>query len=137
MAAAIHLFHEGQFIGPFVYPRSYELNMTTLKREYTEDTTRPVRMRFFCTGEAYYLMGFIPGNRHLYCVEEGETFEFVECNFAHDVHEMERFILDELQSTHDYEPPRMDNGRSYWNHRHITEWAEKNDIGFEYRFNIR
>ena len=30
----IHLFHAGEFIGPFVYGRDVKLNMETLKREY-------------------------------------------------------------------------------------------------------
>ena len=33
----VHLFHEGQFVGPFVYGLKYRLNMVNLKREYQED----------------------------------------------------------------------------------------------------
>ena len=36
----VHLIHEGRFVGPFVYPLSYKLDMDTLKREYTPDTSR-------------------------------------------------------------------------------------------------
>ena len=38
-AAGVHFFHEGRFVGPFVYGFHYNLNMDTLKREYTLDTT--------------------------------------------------------------------------------------------------
>ncbi|MBT6786126.1 MAG: ABC transporter permease, partial [Acidiferrobacteraceae bacterium] len=31
---AVHLFHEGKFVGPFVYGYHYKLNMSTLKREF-------------------------------------------------------------------------------------------------------
>src|SRR5262249_9643578 len=33
----VRLFHEGRFMGPFVYGRFLTVNMTTLKREYRED----------------------------------------------------------------------------------------------------
>src|SRR3546814_20018252 len=32
---AIHLFHEGSFVGPFVYGYRFKMNIETLKREYT------------------------------------------------------------------------------------------------------
>ena len=37
----LRLFHEGEFIGPFVYAQNYKLNMETLKREYSDDTSKP------------------------------------------------------------------------------------------------
>ena len=39
---SVHLFHEGRFVGPFVYALQYRLNMENLKREYTDDTTGPL-----------------------------------------------------------------------------------------------
>jgi peptide/nickel transport system permease protein len=39
----LHLFHEGRFVGPFVYGLEYELNMTNLKREYTPDRSGSTR----------------------------------------------------------------------------------------------
>jgi peptide/nickel transport system permease protein len=33
----LHFFHEGKFIGPFVYRYDYRLNMENLRREYTEN----------------------------------------------------------------------------------------------------
>ena len=48
----MHLFHEGSFVGPFVYGCHLQLNMENLKREYTRrPTTRLYRLRFFCLGE--------------------------------------------------------------------------------------
>jgi peptide/nickel transport system permease protein len=63
----VHLFHEGRFIGPFVYGFVYHLNMDTLKREYTPDPTRIQPLRFFCLGDEYYFWGFLPGRFHLVC----------------------------------------------------------------------
>ncbi len=34
---SVHLFHEGQFVGPFVYGFSMTLNMEKMKREFTPD----------------------------------------------------------------------------------------------------
>jgi len=48
--------------------------METLKREYAEDTTRPLPLRFFCSGEPYRLWGMIPADTHFICPPEGGTF---------------------------------------------------------------
>jgi peptide/nickel transport system permease protein len=69
----VHLFHEGQFIGPFVYPFAYRLNLDTLKREYTPRTDTPQRIRFFCSGEPYPFWNRIEGHFHLVCPPEGGT----------------------------------------------------------------
>ncbi|MFX8681176.1 hypothetical protein ABTM69_21215, partial [Acinetobacter baumannii] len=37
---AIHLFHDGEFVGPFVYGMRFKLNIQTLKREYQDDKTK-------------------------------------------------------------------------------------------------
>lgn len=71
---SIHLFHEGSFVGPFVYPYTMRLNMENLKREYEVDSTRPQKLRFFCKGDDYTFWGLIPGNTHLVCPPEGGTF---------------------------------------------------------------
>ena len=51
---SVHLFHEGRFVGPFVYPYTMRLNMENLKREYEVDRTRPQKLRFFCHGDDRY-----------------------------------------------------------------------------------
>ena len=35
---ALHLFHEGRFVGPFVYPYKFTFNIETFHRDYTVDT---------------------------------------------------------------------------------------------------
>lgn len=70
----VHLFHEGSFIGPFVYGLSYSLNMDTLKREYEPDLSRPQPLRFFCLGDSYNFWGMIPASLHLVCPAKGGTF---------------------------------------------------------------
>ena len=44
---ALHLIHEGEFIGPFVYGYKFKLNMDTLEREYSDDPKRVMPLRFF------------------------------------------------------------------------------------------
>jgi peptide/nickel transport system permease protein len=70
----VHLFHEGNFIGPFVYGTSFELNMENLKREYVTDTSKVQPLRFFCSGDAYNFWGMIPADFHFVCPAEGGTF---------------------------------------------------------------
>ena len=70
---AIRFFHEGEFVGPFVYPVSFRLNLETLQREYTEDTSRAQRLRFLCRGDAYRFWGQVAGEFHLVCPAQGGT----------------------------------------------------------------
>ncbi|MEM7251093.1 MAG: ABC transporter permease [Pseudomonadota bacterium] len=70
----VRLFHEGDFIGPFVYGTEMELNMETLAREYEENRDVIHRLRFFCRGDEYKFWGVIPGSFHLVCPAEGGTF---------------------------------------------------------------
>jgi len=67
----VHFFDNGKFIGPFVYSLDMNLNMDTLTREYSENTTRPQPIRFFCSGDEYKFWGLIPANKHLICPPEG------------------------------------------------------------------
>jgi peptide/nickel transport system permease protein len=70
---AVHLFHEGRFVGPFVYPYRFTFNMETFKRDYVVDTATPQRIRFFCRGDAYDLWGMKRMDFHLFCPPEGGT----------------------------------------------------------------
>ena len=67
----IHLFHNGSFVGPFVYDTKQTLNMTTLKRDYVTDTSKVEKLRFFCTGDTYYYFGLFKGSFHVMCPPEG------------------------------------------------------------------
>ncbi|HET6157184.1 MAG TPA: ABC transporter permease [Dongiaceae bacterium] len=67
----VHLVHEGQFIGPFIYALNHKLDMTNLKRTYTEDTNRPLKIKFFCHGDKYNYWGLVPGDLHLMCPPDG------------------------------------------------------------------
>jgi peptide/nickel transport system permease protein len=70
---SVHLFHEGSFVGPFVYGFDYRLDMDTLQRVYTVDKTDVQPIRFFCRGDGYDFWGMIPASVHLACPSEGGT----------------------------------------------------------------
>ncbi|CAH1656437.1 Peptide/nickel transport system permease protein [Hyphomicrobiales bacterium] len=70
----VHLFHEGRFVGPHVYPYSFTFNLDTFTRDYVVDRTKPQPIRFFCQGERYSFWGLFEARAHLVCPPEGGTF---------------------------------------------------------------
>ncbi len=69
----LHLFHAGEFVGPFVYGTKQTLDMNTLKRVYTVDPKRVEKLRFFCLGDHYNYLGLVPGSFHIVCPADGGT----------------------------------------------------------------
>ena len=67
----VGLFHEGEFIGPFVYGYTYQLNMENLQREYIANPDDVQRIRFFCAGDKYEFWGLFESDKHLFCPAEG------------------------------------------------------------------
>jgi peptide/nickel transport system permease protein len=68
---AIHLFHDGEFVGPFVYGRAMSLDMENLRRVYTDVPTDVQPLRFLCRGDGYRFWGLFDSNVHLVCPAEG------------------------------------------------------------------
>ena len=66
----IRLFHEGEFIGPFVYGYSRSLDLAQLKRVYVEDPGKVYPLRFFCTGDDYRFWGLFEADLHLVCAAD-------------------------------------------------------------------
>ncbi|MEM7119963.1 MAG: ABC transporter permease [Pseudomonadota bacterium] len=74
---AVNFFHDGEFVGPFVYGLNYELDMDTLQRVYTPNTDDVQPIRFFCLGDEYEFWGAIPMRFHIICpAEDGQMFLF-------------------------------------------------------------
>jgi peptide/nickel transport system permease protein len=69
----LHLFHEGNFVGPFVYGYRMQLDLETLKRVYIDDPQKIYRVRFFCLGDEYRFWQLFDGRFHLMCPAEGGT----------------------------------------------------------------
>jgi peptide/nickel transport system permease protein len=70
---AVHWFHEGSFVGPFVYRLEKTLNMENLRRDYHEVRDRPYPLRFFCSGDPYRFWGLFDASFHVVCPSEGST----------------------------------------------------------------
>jgi peptide/nickel transport system permease protein len=71
----VHLFHEGRFIGPFVYEQKKSLDMRMLRRMYTDDKTQPKPVRFLCEGDPYRFWGLLDMSFHLVCpAKDGTLF---------------------------------------------------------------
>lgn len=69
----IHLFHDGRFVGPFVYGRTQTLDMEELRRVYSKNTGEVQPIRFFCRGDSYNFWGLWQSNLHLACPADGGT----------------------------------------------------------------
>lgn len=69
----VHWFHQGEFIGPFVYRWYNTLDMEVLQRIYHEDTSQVYPLRFFCRGDEYEFWGLFTSNVHLVCPAPGST----------------------------------------------------------------
>lgn len=68
------LFHEGRFVGPFVYGFESTVNLDTLQWEYTTNRSDVQRLRFFCQGDDYEFWGLWESRFHLVCPAKGGTF---------------------------------------------------------------
>ncbi|WP_029010788.1 ABC transporter permease [Azospirillum halopraeferens] len=69
----VHLFHEGRFVGPFVYGYDYRLDLETLTRVYTPNPAEVQPIRFFCRGDSYAFWGLVEADLHLACPAPGGT----------------------------------------------------------------
>ncbi len=64
----IHFYHNGEYLGPFVYRFTVERDMFENKI-FKEDTSQPYPLKFFVKGASYKLLGFIPSDIHLFDVD--------------------------------------------------------------------
>ena len=71
---SVHLFHKGEFVGPFVYGLRQKMNLETGQREYVVNDKKPLKLRFFCSGEKYNWFGLIPADNHLVCPPKRAPF---------------------------------------------------------------
>ena len=69
----VHFFHEGRFVGPFVYGYRMRLNLENLRRDYFDERDQIYRVRFFCLGDEYRFWNLLEGSFHFVCPAEGGT----------------------------------------------------------------
>lgn len=71
----VHFFHEGRLVGPFVYGRTMQLDIDSLKRNYTGNKNDVQPIRFLCRGDSYRFWGLVESNIHLVCpAKDGQMF---------------------------------------------------------------
>ena len=84
--ADIHFFHEGKLVRPYTYGQKMELDMTTLRRNYSDipDDIQPIR--FFCRSDSYTFWNLFESDVHLICpAEGGQLFLFGTDRLGRDV----------------------------------------------------
>lgn len=69
----INLWHDGEFIGPYVYATKAVADLENYRWRYTVDTSTPMPLQFFCEGSDYKLAGLIASDTHLFCAPTGAT----------------------------------------------------------------
>ena len=69
----INLWHEGEFIGPYVYATTAIADLENYRWLYDLETSTPMPLQFFCEGAEYKIAGLIPSDTHLVCAPEGAT----------------------------------------------------------------
>ena len=70
----IHLFHEGRFVGPFVYGLARERDPETYMMQFVDNKEEIYKIRFFTQGDEggeYKFLGLFETNLHLFEAEEG------------------------------------------------------------------
>ena len=77
----VHLFHEGRFVGPFVYGFDRSIDPNDLRRVYTPNPDKVNPIRFFCRGEQrgadYKFWGLIDGDFHFFCPTDRRATVFL------------------------------------------------------------
>ena len=85
----IHLFHEGKFIGPFVYGLARERDPETYMMKFVDNKEEIYKVHFFSQGAAgseYKFLGLFETNLHLFEAEgEGRVFLFGTDSMGRDL----------------------------------------------------
>jgi peptide/nickel transport system permease protein len=71
-AAATRFFHEGSFVGPFVYGYDMKLNCRQLSASTRRSGEGPA-LRFFCRGDEYRFWQLSRPSFHFFCPAQGGT----------------------------------------------------------------
>ncbi len=70
---ALHFFHEGALVAPYVHPVTAKADLEKFQWTYTQDQTQRQTVRWFCKGEPYRFWGLFEARGHLICPPEGGT----------------------------------------------------------------
>lgn len=81
----VRLWHEGRWMGPFVYALERRRDPVTFISTYVEDRSRPVRLRFFVRGEPYRILGLVRSDVHLFGGDGAPVFLMGTDRFGRDL----------------------------------------------------
>jgi len=70
---SISIFHEGEYIGPHVHPTVATADLETFRWTYEEDTSVPLKLKYFCDGAEHKFLGLIKTTKHLFCAPNDAT----------------------------------------------------------------
>ncbi len=68
---SVHMWHEGEFIGPFVYGLKRDRDPETARLTFSENTDKVFPIKFFHRGDAYEFWGLWRTDLHLFGIEGG------------------------------------------------------------------
>lgn len=74
---SLSFFHEGEFIGPFVYGFDQKKDRRTRTRTYTVNEDKVQKLRFFCSGDSYYFWGMVEMDFHFVCPSDGGSMHLM------------------------------------------------------------
>jgi len=84
--ADIHFFRDGELVRPYTYGQQMTLDMTTLRREYSDIPGDVQPLRFFCRGDSYKFWNLFESDVHLVCpAVDGHLFLFGTDRLGRDV----------------------------------------------------
>lgn len=67
----VHLFHDGDFVGPFVYGLNRARDPETARLSFSEDTDKVFPIKFFHRGDDYKFWGIWRTDIHLFGIDGG------------------------------------------------------------------
>jgi len=83
---SISFMHDGNYIGPHVFPTLATADLENFRWTYEQDKSRPVKLEFFCDGGEYRIFGLLKSTRHLFCAPDDATiFLFGSDRLGRDV----------------------------------------------------
>lgn len=69
--AKIHVMHDGEFVGPYIYKLEKTIDKTDFSVSIVENKSEYYKLDFFVHGTEYKILGLIPCDIHLFGVEDG------------------------------------------------------------------
>lgn len=87
----VHFWHEGRWVGPFVYRLERRRDPVTFISTYEEDRSQLVPVRLFVAGDEYRLLGVIRARTHLFGGDGGPVFLLGTDRYGRDL--LSRMVL--------------------------------------------